>query len=137
MKLRRKKVIRKYLLVIILICINTYLIINYIGKKITPVINDLVVKTVNKSMYAYIFNTFNSTPKIHFSTPKNKKEFRSHNDYINCDDFIDFIELIKKHNIDVDIMLEAKAKDDALFRLVREIKYKTNYKFIDDTSFIV
>lgn len=59
MKLRRKKVIRKYLLVIILICINTYLIINYIGKKITPVINDLVVKTVNKSMYAYIFNTFN------------------------------------------------------------------------------
>ena len=77
------------------------------------------------------------TPKIHFSTPKNKKEFRSHNDYINCDDFIDFIELIKKHNIDVDIMLEAKAKDDALFRLVREIKYKTNYKFIDDTSFIV
>lgn len=28
-------------------------------------------------------------------------------------------------------------KDDALFRLVRELKYKTNYRFIDDTSFIV
>ena len=32
-------------------------------------------------------------------------------------------------------MIEAKAKDDALFRLVRELKYKTNYKFIDETSF--
>ena len=34
-------------------------------------------------------------------------------------------------------MIEAKMKDDALFRLVRELKYKTNYRFIDDTSFIV
>ena len=34
-------------------------------------------------------------------------------------------------------MIEAKAKDDALFRLVRELKYKTNYKFIDETTFIL
>ena len=34
-------------------------------------------------------------------------------------------------------MLEAKFKDDALFKLVRELKYKTNYKFIDETSFFV
>lgn len=34
-------------------------------------------------------------------------------------------------------MLEAKAKDDAMFRLIRELKYKTNYKFIDDTTFEV
>ena len=40
-------------------------------------------------------------------------------------------------NKDIDIMLEAKAKDDALFRLVRELKYKTNYNFIDETTFIV
>lgn len=31
-------------------------------------------------------------------------------------------------------MLEAKAKDDALFRLIRELKYKTNYTFIDETT---
>ena len=66
-----------------------------------------------------------------------KKEFRSHHDYINSDDFINFIEIVKKYDIDIDIMLEAKAKDEALFRLVRELKYKTNYKFIDDTSLIV
>ena len=34
-------------------------------------------------------------------------------------------------------MIEAKMKDEALFRLVRELKYKTDYKFIDDTTFIV
>ena len=34
-------------------------------------------------------------------------------------------------------MIEAKGKDEALFRLVRNLKYKTNYKFIDDTTFEV
>lgn len=78
-----------------------------------------------------IFNTWDTTPKIHFSSPKNKKDFRAHNDYINSDDFINLIKLIDR---DIDIMLEAKAKDDALFRLVRELKYKTNYNFIDETT---
>lgn len=78
-------------------------------------------------------------PKVHFSSPRNytKKEIRSHHDYINSDDFISFIELIKKYNYDIDIMIEAKKKDVALYNLVRMIKYKTNYKFIDDTSFKV
>lgn len=90
--------------------------------------------------YEDIFKTWgNLTPKIHFSSPKNKtkKDFRSHHDYINSDDFINFIENIKKYNTNVDIMIEAKAKDDALFRLIRELKYKTNYKFIDETTFFV
>ncbi len=87
-----------------------------------------------------ILNTWkNINPKIHFSSPKSKlkKEFRSHHDYVNSNDFINFIELLKNCNKDVDIMIEAKAKDDALFRLVRELKYKTNYKFIDETTFLV
>ncbi len=84
-----------------------------------------------------IFKTWNIKPKLHFSSPKNKKNFRSHGDYINSNDFIEFIEFIKKYNTDVDIMLEAKMKDEALSRLVRELKYKTNYNFIDDTSFEV
>lgn len=76
-------------------------------------------------------------PKMHFSSPRNKKDYRSHADYINSDDFISFIDILKKYDRDIDIMLEAKLEDDALFRLVRELKYKTNYKFIDDTSFEV
>ena len=78
-------------------------------------------------------------PKFHFSSPKSKlkKEFRSHHDYIDVDEFIKFINILKPYNKDVDIMLEAKNKDDALFKLVRQLKYKTNYKFIDETTFIV
>ena len=75
------------------------------------------------------------TPKIHFSSPKSKKEYRSHHDYINVDNFIEFLTILQKYNQDIDIMIEAKAKDEALFRLMRELKYKTNYKFIDETSF--
>lgn len=90
--------------------------------------------------YERIFNTWKTiNPKVHFSSPKNKtkKDIRSHHDYINPDDFISFIDSIKALPYDIDIMLEAKAKDEALFRLIRQLKYKTNYQFIDDTTFIV
>lgn len=83
-----------------------------------------------------IFNTWkNNIPKIHFSSPKNntKKEFRSHHDYINPNDFINFLEKIKHLNTNLDIMLECKQKDEALFKLTRQLKYH-NYKFIDDTT---
>lgn len=78
-------------------------------------------------------------PKIHFSSPKSKlkKEFRSHSDYINKECFIKFINILKKQDKDIDIMLEAKAKDDAVSRLARCLKYETNYKFLDETTFII
>ena len=47
------------------------------------------------------------------------------------------LDLVKKYTDKLDIMIEAKAKDLALFTLVRELKYKKEYQFIDDTSFIV
>ena len=62
---------------------------------------------------------------------------RSHHDYIDSNTFIEFIDFIKHLPYDIDIMIEAKKKDEALFRLVRELKYKTNYIFFDDTTFIV
>ena len=105
-----------------------------------PVILDYHHHLCNKSDFSFedIFNSFNNMKvKMHFSSSKNKKDFRSHNDYINGDDFIDFIKILKKYDRDVDIMIEAKCKDDSLFRLVRYIKYKTDYKFIDDTTFVV
>lgn len=97
------------------------------GEKIENYIND-------------ILNTWkNNNAKFHFSSPKSmlKKEFRSHHDYVNPNDFIKFIGLLKPYNKDIDIMLEAKAKDDALSRLARQLKYKTNYQFINDGTFIV
>jgi len=84
-----------------------------------------------------ILNTWqnqNLNPKMHFSSPKNKKDFRSHSTYIDSNDFIKFLEIIEKFNQDIDIMLECKAKDEALFRLTRELKTKTKYLFIDETT---
>lgn len=84
-----------------------------------------------------IFNTWKEEiPKIHFSSPKDKKNKRSHNDYINADDFINFIETIKFTKRDFDVMIEAKKKDEALFRLIRELKYKTDYKIKKNTIYI-
>lgn len=87
-----------------------------------------------------IINTWKSiNPKMHISSPKNKtkKEFRTHNDYIDYNDFNELINLIKLYNKDIDIMIEAKMKDDSLFRLMRRIKYEKDYKFLDETSFYV
>ena len=87
-----------------------------------------------------ILNTWkNINPKIHISSSKGKtkKDFRSHSDYINYEDFNELLTLVKPFNKNIDIMVEAKMKDDAMFRLIRTIKYKNNYKFIDDTSFYV
>ena len=84
-----------------------------------------------------IFSTWSITPKIHFSSPKNntKKDFRSHHGYIDISSFIEFLNKLKGLNTNLDIMIEAKEKDDALFRLVRLLKYY-GYKFIDETTFI-
>ena len=105
-----------------------------------PVVLDYHHHLCNKSDFSFvdIFNSWgNSRVKMHFSSPKNKIDYRSHNEYINGDDFINFIEILKKYDRDIDIMLEAKGKDNSLFRLVRYIKYKTDYEFIDDTTFLV
>ncbi len=83
-----------------------------------------------------IFLTWkNEIPKIHFSSPKSKKEKRSHHDYIDCDSFISFINNIKI-NKDFDIMIEAKQKDEALFRLIRQLKYKNIYKIKKNAIFL-
>lgn len=105
-----------------------------------PIVLDCHHYRCNKSAIDMnkIFDSWKGkTPKIHFSSSRNSRNYRSHSEYINSDDFMVFINEIKKYNRDIDVMIEAKGKDDALFRLVRELKYKTDYKFIDDTSFYV
>ncbi len=83
-----------------------------------------------------ICNTWkNNNPKMHFSSPKSKlkKEFRSHHDFIDYKEFILFLEKLKKLPFNIDIMLEAKNKDEALFKLIRQLKYYTDYKIKDTT----
>ena len=76
------------------------------------------------------------TPKMHLSSKKNNKEFRSHHDYIDINDFIELTNILKTQNKNIDIMIEAKQKDMALFKLIRELKYK-DYKLIDETTICI
>ena len=84
-----------------------------------------------------IINTWKEkTPKMHISSKKNNKEFRSHHDYIDINDFIELINILKTQTKNIDIMIEAKQKDMALFKLIRELKYK-DYKLIDETTIYI
>lgn len=77
-------------------------------------------------------------PKMHFSSPKNKKEKRTHHFYLDYHSFLQFINILKKQKLDIDIMLESKGKDEALFKLLRQlhfykpVKIKKNEIIIDD-----
>ena len=70
----------------------------------------------------------NIRPKMHFSNSLNSKQKRNHSTYINYNSFIKFLKLLKPLNTDIDIMLEAKGKDEALFRLVRQLKFYKDFK---------
>jgi len=67
-----------------------------------------------------IFATWSDrTPKIHFSSPRSKKHPKRHADYINPDAFQKFLDLAS--NYEFDVMIEAKMKDKALFKLREEL----------------
>ena len=85
-----------------------------------------------------IFNTWNDEsipPKLHFSTPKEFENDRKHADYIDADNFVSFIKLVKsKVNRDMDVMIEAKKKDKAMLKLIEDLKRTDlDFKFIDET----
>lgn len=87
-----------------------------------------------------IFHTWDHEvypPKVHFSSPKEGDRDRKHHDYINSYDFMKFIEDCKRINRDVDVMIEAKGKDQAMFKLIEELREKAGYTWIDGTSFEV
>ncbi|QNO15193.1 UV DNA damage repair endonuclease UvsE [Alkalicella caledoniensis] len=70
-----------------------------------------------------IFKTWKGQiPKVHISSPKNEKHFRHHADFIDVTQFMNFIEIIQGKAANLDIMIEAKAKDTALLKLLSELK---------------
>lgn len=71
-----------------------------------------------------IFNTwtrFPEVPKVHLSSPKSDQAFRSHADFVSFDFILPFLKMAKELNQDFDIMIEAKQKNLAMFKLIEEI----------------
>jgi UV DNA damage endonuclease len=60
-------------------------------------------------------------PKVHISSPKSTKEFRSHADFVSMEFFMPFLELLREYGQDIDFMIEAKAKDQALLKLAADL----------------
>jgi UV DNA damage endonuclease len=80
----------------------------------------------------------NQPPKIHYSTPREFENDRKHADYINVEDFVEFVERAKEINMDFDVMIEAKMKDLALYKLVEDIKVlRPHWTWQDGSTFIV
>jgi len=85
-----------------------------------------------------VFNTWNDEyfkPKIHFSSPKNEKDFRSHADFIDFEEFKGFISAAVKTGRDFDVMLEAKKKDTALLALSEQLETLAGIKKVNRSEF--
>lgn len=71
-----------------------------------------------------VFETWEHTgtcPKIHISSPKSEAEFRSHADFVDLEFIMPFIQILKALKRDVDFMIEAKTKDQAMLRLIGDL----------------
>jgi UV DNA damage endonuclease len=87
-----------------------------------------------------IFETWNGeyfNPKIHFSSPRSCRDFRSHADTIELKDFTEFLKKAKKAGRDFDVMLETKNKDSALLKLSEELEGVIGIKRINEGEFIM
>ena len=65
-------------------------------------------------------------PKIHVSSPKSEKDLRGHADYVQVTPLLDFLRAIAPITTHLDVMIEAKMKDDALFKLMEDLKQYTH-----------
>lgn len=74
--------------------------------------------------------------KMHISSPKSDEAFRHHSDYIDVDMFFRFLKVIEGSIPQIDCMIEAKRKDEALFKLMDEVKRK-DVEIIDGSSFFL
>ncbi|TYR78370.1 UV DNA damage repair endonuclease UvsE [Priestia megaterium] len=75
--------------------------------------------------------------KMHISSPKSEQAFRAHADYIDVNEFYQFVKEIAGTVPQIDCMIEAKRKDDALFHLMNDLKRYNDIEFINNSSFII
>jgi len=73
--------------------------------------------------------------KMHISSPKSEKDFRAHADFIDPNMFLEFLHTVKGSVPQIDCMIEAKQKDNALFQLVKDLQLEKSIEWIDQASF--
>jgi UV DNA damage endonuclease len=73
--------------------------------------------------------------KMHISSPKSEKEFRAHADHIDPDMFMTFLQKVQGTVPEIHCMIEAKRKDEALFKLAEDLKSRPEVDMINQASF--
>jgi UV DNA damage endonuclease len=119
----------------------------YVSQKLNiPLVFDLhhhLANHVNEDWTIYwekILSTWSHSPhpiKMHISSPKNDNNFRHHADYIDPDMFIKFAKEVNESTPQIDCMIEAKMKDQALFRLVKDLQKHPDVEMVDQASFTI
>lgn len=75
-------------------------------------------------------------PKIHMSSPKSDKDPRGHADYVEADKLLSFLRTAAEAGTErLDVMLEAKMKDSALFKLMEDLQGENGVVKLDQASF--
>jgi UV DNA damage endonuclease len=72
--------------------------------------------------------------KMHISSPRSEKDFRAHADHIDASMFMRFLEKIKGSVPEIHCMIEAKRKDEALFRLSEDLRQMDGVEMINQAS---
>ncbi|WP_028782932.1 UV DNA damage repair endonuclease UvsE [Thalassobacillus devorans] len=88
--------------------------------------------------WSRVVDTWRSSPlplKMHISSPKSEANFKSHADYIESEMFLDFVEKVDGTISQVDCMIEAKQKDEALFQLIKDLRDSPTIKMKSNTTF--
>lgn len=93
-----------------------------------------------RSRWEDVAETWKNSPlplKMHISSPKSDKEFRHHAEWIDPEMFFSFLKEISGSVPLIDCMIEAKGKDEALFRLMEAVRERKNIEVIDSSSFYI
>ncbi|MDG4657658.1 UV DNA damage repair endonuclease UvsE [Ectobacillus antri] len=93
-----------------------------------------------EELWPDVFATWNHVdlpPKVHLSSPKSEKEFRAHADYVDLEFIKPFLQVAKAYGKDFDVMIESKAKDKALLKLMDEMAKIRGFKRVGGATFEV
>ncbi|MFC4775831.1 UV DNA damage repair endonuclease UvsE [Paenibacillus sp. GCM10023252] len=84
-------------------------------------------------MIAFIQQSWGEVPvKIHVSSPRDEKDFRAHHDYIDPEQLTAFLRGCREAGLpQVDVMVEAKLKDLAVFQLAEQLGKIRGVKRLD------
>ena len=73
--------------------------------------------------------------KIHLSSPRDKKNPKAHADYVEVTEILEIAKGNRGYVQQIDVMLEAKLKDSAVFRMAEELKHTPGFKQVKGACF--